>query len=168
MWLRANPAKTLDDLQALGGCIVLDRRTRQRAAKSTGLTVSLFGPAREADMRWGDLGYVSAVRPRPGRGPFEVYSARARHGFGPLAYDLCIEATGRAGLTPDRGALSDEAAEVWRFYFAHRPDVRHEPELRIRPPRDVRYRDDPALNAVYTKPAVLLREARARGLIIER
>ena len=45
----------------------------------------------------------------------------APDGFGPLLYDIAIEATG--GLTPDRGSVSDDARGVWTFYDEERSDI---------------------------------------------
>ena len=43
-----------------------------------------------------------------------VSIAEAEGGYGPLAYDIAIEATG--GLTADRTEVSDEAEAVWDYY----------------------------------------------------
>ena len=53
-----------------------------------------------------------------------VTGAYAEGGFGPLAYDVAIEASG--GLTPDRLEVSDEALNVWRYYENTRDDVKKE------------------------------------------
>ena len=50
-----------------------------------------------------------------------VSSAEAEGGFGPLAYDIAIEATG--GLAADRTQVSDEAEAVWDYYANYRKDV---------------------------------------------
>ena len=51
-----------------------------------------------------------------------VTLARAEGGFGPLAYDVAIEATG--GLMSDRSSVSPAAAAVWDYYTNNRPDVK--------------------------------------------
>ena len=50
-----------------------------------------------------------------------VSFSEAGGGFGPLAYDIAIEATG--GLAPDRTEVSDSARAVWDYYMNNRPDV---------------------------------------------
>ena len=58
-------------------------------------------------------------------GAFIVRQAKARHGWGPLLYDVAIELASMhgAGLTPDREEVSDEALGVWHYYLHNRPDV---------------------------------------------
>ena len=53
-------------------------------------------------------------------GAYVTY-AKAEGGFGPLAYDVAIEATG--GLMSDRTEVSHEAMVVWDYYTNNRPDV---------------------------------------------
>ena len=43
-------------------------------------------------------------------------------GYGPLLYDIAIEATG--GLAPDRRGVSPDATSVWSFYETERPDIK--------------------------------------------
>ena len=50
-----------------------------------------------------------------------VSIAEAEGGYGPLAYDIAIEATG--GLAADRTEVSDEAESVWDYYTNYRKDV---------------------------------------------
>ena len=50
-----------------------------------------------------------------------VSIAEAEGGYGPLAYDIAIEATG--GLAADRTQVSDEAEAVWDYYANYRKDV---------------------------------------------
>ena len=50
-----------------------------------------------------------------------VSIAEAEGGYGPLAYDIAIEATG--GLAADRTEVSDEAEAVWDYYTNYRKDV---------------------------------------------
>jgi hypothetical protein len=68
--------------------------------------------------------------------PYTVEYAEAPEGWGPLLYDVAMEAAGPIGLTSDRKEVSDEARAVWRHYMTQRPDVRstlttidHEPDL---------------------------------------
>ena len=58
----------------------------------------------------------------PCRGGAYVTYAKAVGGFGPLAYDVAIEATG--GLMSDRTEVSHEAMVVWDYYTNNRPDVK--------------------------------------------
>ena len=58
----------------------------------------------------------------PCRGGAYVTYAKAEGGFGPLAYDVAIEATG--GLMSDRTEVSHEAMVVWDYYANNRPDVK--------------------------------------------
>ena len=51
-----------------------------------------------------------------------VTSTYVKGGFGPLAYDVAIEASG--GLAPDRLEVSDEALRVWSYYEKIRDDVK--------------------------------------------
>ena len=57
----------------------------------------------------------------PCRSGAYVTYAKAEGGFGPLAYDVAIEATG--GLMSDRTEVSHEAMVVWDYYTNNRPDV---------------------------------------------
>ena len=57
----------------------------------------------------------------PCMGGAYVTLAKAEGGFGPLAYDVAIEATG--GLMSDRTEVSPDAAAVWDYYANNRPDV---------------------------------------------
>ena len=54
-------------------------------------------------------------------GAYVTY-AKAEGGFGPLAYEVAIEATG--GLMSDRTEVSPDAAAVWDYYMNNRPDVK--------------------------------------------
>ena len=58
----------------------------------------------------------------PCSGGAYVTYAKAEGGFGPLAYDVAIEATG--GLMSDRTEVSHEAMVVWDYYTNNRPDVK--------------------------------------------
>jgi hypothetical protein len=50
-----------------------------------------------------------------------VSSSEAEGSYGPLAYDIAIEASG--GLVSDRTEVSSAARDVWDYYDNNRPDV---------------------------------------------
>ena len=52
-----------------------------------------------------------------------VQSSYAAGGFGPILYDVAIEASGDAGLIPDRHSVSTAATGVWNYYMRNRSDV---------------------------------------------
>lgn len=58
-------------------------------------------------------------------GAFEVGLSRADPGWGPMLYDVVLEAVTQkgSGLTPDRYSVSDDALNIWDHYLHHRPDV---------------------------------------------
>ena len=57
---------------------------------------------------------------------FIVAYSDAKHGWGPLLYDVAIEwaTLNGGGLTPDRQAVSYDAENVWRYYMQNRGDVK--------------------------------------------
>jgi hypothetical protein len=57
-------------------------------------------------------------------GAWEVTNARAKEGWGPLAYDIAMEYVGHEGIMCDRASVSDDAAKVWDFYLNSRSDVK--------------------------------------------
>jgi hypothetical protein len=59
----------------------------------------------------------------PCSGAWEVIQADARHGFGPLLYDVAMEYARSDGLMADRRSVSSDAMKVWAFYLNSRPDV---------------------------------------------
>ena len=65
-----------------------------------------------------------ARRNGPCLNAWEVISAEARDGYGPLLYDLAMEHAGRDGLMADRRSVSRAAMRVWDFYLNSRPGVR--------------------------------------------
>lgn len=70
------------------------------------------------------LGAVDWHRPRdygPCMQAMNVTNSKASGGFGPLLYDVAIEASG--GLMADRYTVSGEAADVWWNYMNRRSDV---------------------------------------------
>ena len=56
-------------------------------------------------------------------GAKEIEFTAARSGYGPMMYDIAMADVG--GLVPDRGAVSDAARGIWKFYKNNRPDVKH-------------------------------------------
>ena len=63
-------------------------------------------------------------------GIWVVQNAKAVTGYGPLLYDLTMEIIFKLedkGLCSDRGSVSKEAENVWRYYLEKRKDVGHKP-----------------------------------------
>jgi len=56
-------------------------------------------------------------------GAYQVKWSEAEDQWGPLLYDVVMEAAGDFGLMADRSSLSAEAFNVWRFYMRSRDDV---------------------------------------------
>ena len=73
-------------------------------------------------------GIVEAYEPDDLTGPCDgalvVRRAFVTGGFGPMLYDLAMEAAGKRGLTMDRDTLTQEAFKVWKFYKDNRVDVK--------------------------------------------
>jgi hypothetical protein len=96
-------------------------------------------------------GYIQAVVTR--WGSWEMEAVEARHGYGPLLYDLLLELahlSGASGVVPDRSGVSDEAERVWDHYAERRLDVETSPLPEGYPEREKhsrRYR--PNLDRVY-------------------
>ena len=65
----------------------------------------------------------SAQNPGSCLGSWQVISSQVSDGWGPLLYDVAMEVVGDAGLMADRGSLSDDAYNVWKYYMNSRPDV---------------------------------------------
>ena len=65
----------------------------------------------------------SAQNPGSCLGAWQVISSQVSDGWGPLLYDVAMEVAGDAGLMADRGSLSDDAYNVWKYYMNSRPDV---------------------------------------------
>lgn len=55
--------------------------------------------------------------------PNTVDVATVDSGWGPLLYDIAVEASGEIGLMSDRHEVSQEAKRIWDFYRDRRPDV---------------------------------------------
>ena len=72
-------------------------------------------------------GIVEAYEPDEMIGPCDgalvVRRAFVTGGFGPMLYDLAMEAAGNRGLTMDRDTLTGEAFRVWEYYKDRRSDV---------------------------------------------
>lgn len=54
---------------------------------------------------------------------YVVVRSNADHGWGPLLYELAIEATGHRGLMADRREVSTAARQVWKYYYDRRGDI---------------------------------------------
>ena len=65
----------------------------------------------------------SAQNPGSCLGAWQVISSQVSDGWGPLLYDVAMEVAGDAGLMADRGSLSDDSYNVWKYYMNSRPDV---------------------------------------------
>ena len=90
-----------------------------------GGSVTLTDPSQPAINKTG-VGRVEWDRPEESsHGPCSqtksVRHSKSIDGFGPLLYDVAIEASG--GLMADRFEVSGEAEAVWSFYEANRDDV---------------------------------------------
>ena len=58
----------------------------------------------------------------PCSGAWQVVKAHAPHGWGPMLYDVAMEIVGSAGLTSDRGTVTQDAMGIW-VYYDQRGDV---------------------------------------------
>lgn len=55
--------------------------------------------------------------------PYDCWSvirSAAVKGYGAFLYDTLLSLAGKQGLMPDRGSVSDDARNVWEFYFYRR------------------------------------------------
>lgn len=76
----------------------------------------------------GVSGYVEMKPARDGcLGAYIIYQSEATKGFGPLLYDLALEVAGPKGVTADRGSVSADASNVWKYYYEKRDDVIKKP-----------------------------------------
>jgi len=67
--------------------------------------------------------------------PYKAYNTSytvAIKGYGPVLYDTLLALAGKKGLCPDRGVVSDNAKDVWEFYYTKRED-----EIVTRPIDDI-------------------------------
>jgi hypothetical protein len=75
-----------------------------------------------------ETGQITITQDPARNGPcsnaWAVVSSAARHGFGPILYDLAMEHAGNDGLMADRRSVSDKAYNVWKFYLNSRSDVK--------------------------------------------
>ena len=72
-------------------------------------------------------GRIAISKPdEPCGGAFEVTSAKATRGWGPLLYDIAMEYATEygGGLIADRYSVSPEARKVWSYYLRKRKDVK--------------------------------------------
>ena len=83
------------------------------------------------DSRVSDVwGEVTIMHPNKGTGPcgdaLNVVYAGAASGWGPMLYDVAMEVATEVGggLTPDRNSVSNDAQNVWSYYFNDRSDVK--------------------------------------------
>ena len=148
---------------------------------------------------WGE---VTIMRPDKGTGPcgeaLNVVYAGTASGWGPMLYDVAMELATQVGggLTPDRSSVSNDAQNVWSYYFNNRVDVQsHQLDLKD---REVEYYadlnlkkltpdieeddclqskairayedkwDQAPLSKRYTKAPTTLNALRAAGRLIER
>ena len=146
-------------------------------------------------------GEVTIMRPDKGTGPcgeaLNVVYAGAASGWGPMLYDVAMEVATEVGggLTPDRSSVSNDAQNVWSYYFNDRGDVQsHQLDLKD---REVEYYadlnlkkltpdieeddclqskairayedkwDQSPLSKRYTKPPTTLNKLRAAGRLVE-
>jgi hypothetical protein len=75
--------------------------------------------------------HLELIKKGPLEGMFASHS-KAKHGFGPPAYDIAIEYATRegSGVVPAAGAgifTTGEAESVWKHYYEQRRDVEHQP-----------------------------------------
>lgn len=84
----------------------------------------------ETDARVNDVhGEIQIQYPNKGIGPcgeaLEVVWTTAASGWGPMLYDVAMEVATEVGggLTPDRRSVSNDAQNVWNYYFSNRSDV---------------------------------------------
>lgn len=84
-------------------------------------SVIIYGPSGTDDLR-AKVNFERDTTFGPCMSGAYVTYAKADGGFGPLAYDVAIEATG--GLMSDRTEVSPDAAAVWDYYMNSRPDVK--------------------------------------------
>ena len=64
----------------------------------------------------------SEFRTKPCNKAWEVSTSAAIGGHGPTMYDLVMSLSPH-GLYPDRGSVSEDARDLWRFYANNRPDI---------------------------------------------
>ena len=86
-----------------------------------------FSDAEGEELEGSIQGSVEVYDPGSDTGPclnaFVVGRAFVARGWGPMLYDVAMEAAGKRGLTPDRKLVSSDAERVWRYYMTNRSDV---------------------------------------------
>lgn len=98
---------------------------------------------------------LGSVAARPTEADFpQVYTvrkAKAESGYGPLVYDLMLEAAARIGVwvTPDRRNVTPDALNVWAYYLTKRSDVEHAPLPEGFP---AQMSDEPVTRYMFRKP----------------
>ena len=99
-------------------------------------------PSRSSDI-WGEVvTMIPGEDTGPCDGALNVVYSRAAPGWGPMLYDVAMEAATQTGggLTPDRKAVSNDAQNIWSYYFNDRGDVQsHQLDLTD---REVEYYTD--------------------------
>jgi hypothetical protein len=76
---------------------------------------------------YGDVSfYTKSYDDEPCGGGSIIAVTEAADGWGPLLYDIAMEAATimTKGLAPDRNIVSDDASEVWDYYDQNRTDVK--------------------------------------------
>ena len=80
------------------------------------------------DAKGGTIGEIDL---KPGNkkclGAYIIAYSEAKSGFGPLLYDIALEHAGKLGVTPDRESVSEDASNVWEYYYTKRGDVQKKP-----------------------------------------
>lgn len=56
--------------------------------------------------------------------PIEMTRSAAEKGYGPMMYDFILMAMYPGGILPDRDSISDQALNIWKYYFKNREDVK--------------------------------------------
>lgn len=102
---------------------------------ASGIDITLYDPAAlEANLAGGMaradaataavVGTVSLAKHRHKcNGAWEVNSAAAEPGIGPLMYDIARSIVPSGFIMSDRDTVSDEAQGIWSFYLRNRSDV---------------------------------------------
>jgi hypothetical protein len=145
-----------------------------KIAKNEGMWITLEGSSnggvvyiQNREMHYGAVTWRAPTkRDGPCLGKAIIVQSEAHAGYGPLLYDIAIEASG--GLAPDRNTVSLEARRVWQYYDNRRPDVvkdqlddmfnRLTPEeqdncdsISVMDDDDARSHEDSALSKAYRK-----------------
>ena len=159
------PAKTLEDLPA-------DARIEVRTYDNGTVDIMALNGQNEPYCLPGEgthllgISIEKKIDPVTGREMCRSLSCAARHGFGPLAYDLAIEfasSNGRGGLLTGTG-LNENSKPVWEFYRDKRPDVTHTDFAADHPWVKSRF-CDPEFPFALRKPVQLLPKLEASGRI---